>query len=136
MIAKVLVAVCRVACITAALILVAPLVPGITFTGSLFSALAIGGGLWLLYELSRVALSRFYRLPKASCPTPPMMRKLTVIYVIWSVAYVAIIGMLIATPLHVTNPLSALAGGLIALAGAILSNIFDRLLAPAPEKAL
>lgn len=119
---------CRIACITVALTLLVPLLPGITFAGSFVIAVALGGGLWLLFEASRLAVHRLYGVGYGACPTKPMMRKLLALYVAWSVLYVLAAGMVFSTPLHVANVFVGAAGGCITLVGAIVSNVFERLL--------
>ena len=121
----------RIACISVALCVVAPLLPGVEFHGSALTALAAGAGLLLVFEASRVLVHRRYGIGKGACPTPAMQKRLFVLYLALAVAYVLVAGSFGVFGLHVGilyGVVGALVGGVIALVGAIVSNIFERLI--------
>ena len=117
----------RLACISVALCVVAPLLPGIEFHGSALSAVAAGAGLLLVFEASRFLVHRRYGVGHGACPTPTMQRKLLVWYVVLSVVYGVTV-----TSFGLFGFAAGIIGGagagFIALIGAVVSNVFERLL--------
>jgi len=116
----------RIAFIGAALGFVAPLVPGVSSSGTLLGALALGAGLIAVYSVARLIVARRYGLVKGSCPTPALQKKLTKIYLILTVLYVFAVVLVVPGLLAATNVFSAIAAGVIALVGAVASNIATR----------
>jgi hypothetical protein len=121
----------RTTCLTLAFLIAAQLVPGISMDiTSAVVPFLVGGGLYVAYELSGVVLRRLHGIKRGTCPMPSVQRTLAIIYAVLSVAYVVALGMVFSTPLHVTNFWSALAGAAMAFAGAIFSNVLNRLFVP------
>lgn len=126
MIRKLAVHLIRAAFIGLALAFVAPLVPGIAFSGSIVAALGLGAGLLLVFGVARWAVKARWGVGGGACPTPKLARLLVGLYLVLSVLYVGAIGLLAPSVLTVGGVLPAVAGGFIALVGAVLSNFVTR----------
>lgn len=115
----------RIACISIALALVAPLIPGVSFTGSLAEALALGSGLWLLYVAIGWLVEQNFGVRGGARVTALII----FLYVMVSILYVFAMGAVLPTGLHISiaGPLPGIECGIVALAGALFSNVVDRL---------
>ena len=117
----------RILCITLALTAVAPVLPGVEFDGSLLTAVLIGAGLWLTYEVTMRLSKKYFCISEGSCPLPSVVRKMMAIQVAASVVYVVVVGILLATPLTVSW-WTFFPTGLLGLAGAMFASIVERFL--------
>lgn len=126
MIRKLAVHAIRAAFIGLALAFVAPLLPGIAFNGSIVAAFGLGAGLLLVFGAARWAVKARWGVGDGACPTPKLARILVALYLVLSVLYVGGVGLLLPSVFAVGGVLSALAGGFIALVGAVLSNFVTR----------
>lgn len=126
---SILVQAIRILVVSAAMTLVVPLIlPGASFTGSFFSGLVLGGGLWLSYLISSQGLKKAFGIGKGACPHPSLMKYFLGTQVLVTVAYLALAGMVIVTPFTVTGVFSLLIASVLTLVGATVSNIIERVL--------
>lgn len=126
MIKKLAVHAIRAAFIGLALGYVAPLVPGITFAGSIVSALGLGAGLLLVFGAARSLVQAKWGVGGGACPTPKLARLLVGLYLVLSIVYVGLAGLALPAVFAVGGVLPAIAGGFIALSGAVLSNFVTK----------
>lgn len=124
----VLVNLVRIVFLGAALGYLAPLLPGIGFSGSVLGAFLMGAGLWAAYKLAQLVVRKRTGVgPGAACPMPAMQKKLLVLYVALSIVYVGVLG-LVPGALAITNAPAAIISGVIAFVAAVASNVVTRLI--------
>lgn len=117
----------RFVLITLALTVLAPVLPGVEFDGSILSRIILGAGLVVTFTAMIKISKKAFCVPDEACPHPNIVQRLIFIQVITSIGYVALVGMLLPTALSVSGVIPLAITGLLALLGAVLSGVAERL---------
>lgn len=124
----------RIAFITGSLLWLAPLIPGVAFTGSWPAAVALGTAIWGFFFGLQALSRRFTGTDGKACPTPGTLKKIALGF--WLCTALALwgVGAVLPGVITIGGAWQAIGASFLVLVGTVLSNFVTRPLEPEPKE--